>query len=145
MSQRSSESVRPRLARVRRRGLIAFLFVITLASGTLLVGPDRPIAHAARAENPLTTLVRDAADAAPLTGIVVEKIKAGSYTYVAVSTASGTQPRWAVTLGRGEPLGTRVKVRSFGRRREFYSRRLDRTFPELTFGIVSPIAPTEKP
>lgn len=145
MSQRSSQSVRPRLARARRRSLVAFLFVISLAGGALLDGPARPIAHAARAENPLTTLIRDAADAAPLTGVVVERIKAGGYTYLALSAAQGAEPRWVVTLGRGEALGSQVKVRSFGHRRDFYSRRLDRTFPELTFGIVSTIAPTEKP
>jgi hypothetical protein len=145
MSQRSTLSVRPHLARVRRRGLAALLFVITLASGALLYGPDRPVAHAARAENPLTTLLRDAAGATPLEGTVVERIKAGGYTYLALSTPTHRQRRWVVTLGRGEPLGSVVKVRSFGHRLDFYSRRLERTFPELTFGIVSTTVPTEKP
>ncbi|HEX6244305.1 MAG TPA: hypothetical protein VFZ61_25485 [Polyangiales bacterium] len=144
MSQRSSESVRPRLARVRRRSLVAVLFVITLAVGTLAYGPDRPIAHAARGANPMTALIRDGS-AAPLQGTVVERIKAGGYTYLALSTPEQRDRRWVVTLGRGEPLGAEVKVRSFGRRLQFYSRRLDRTFPELTFGIVSTTAPTEKP
>ena len=144
MSQRSTLSVRPRLARVRRRGLVAFLFVITLTAGVLAYGPDRPIAHAARGENPLTALIRDGSGA-PLRGTVIERIKAGGYTYLALSTPQQRERQWVVTLGRGEPLGAEVKVRSFGRRLQFYSRRLDRTFPELTFGIVSTTAPTEKP
>jgi hypothetical protein len=44
-----------------------------------------------------------------------------------------------VTLGSGAPAGARVAVRSLGRRTDFYSRRLQRTFPELVFGIVSRI------
>lgn len=44
---------------------------------------------------------------------------------------------WAVTLGGGAPVGAEVRVRSLGRQRAFHSRRLDRIFPELIFGIVS--------
>lgn len=76
------------------------------------------------------------ADRSELSGTVAERLSAGSYTYLSVKTADG--PHWVVTLGEGEAVGTAVTVHSFGIRRAFRSRRLDRTFDELRFGIVRP-------
>lgn len=75
-------------------------------------------------------------DRSELNGYVAERLSAGSYTYLSVKTADG--PHWVVTLGKGEAVGTAVTVKSFGIRREFRSRHLDRTFDELRFGIVRP-------
>lgn len=75
-------------------------------------------------------------DRSELNGRVVERLSAGSYTYLSVKTVDG--PLWVVTLGDGEAVGTAVTVKSFGIRREFRSRRLERTFDELRFGIVRP-------
>ena len=71
-----------------------------------------------------------------LEGTVAERLPAGHYTYLSVHTEGG--PQWVVTLGEGEAVGTEVTVKSFGLRRAFRSRRLDRTFDELRFGVVRP-------
>jgi hypothetical protein len=87
------------------------------------------------ASNPLGLLSRSAADRARITGRVEERLPAGSYTYLAVRT--GEALVWAVTVGDAPPPGAQVEVRSMGRRTNFHSRRLARTFPDLVFGIVS--------
>ncbi|WP_437274895.1 hypothetical protein WME90_26995 [Sorangium sp. So ce375] len=89
----------------------------------------------AAAANPLGQLSRAAADRAPLAGVIEERLSAGSYTYVAVR--AGETLTWAVTVGDAPPPGTPVQVRSMGRKTNFHSRRLARTFPDLVFGIVS--------
>jgi hypothetical protein len=97
--------------------------------------------RAARAEvaaqgNPVGGLSRTPEDLAPVEGTVEERLLAGGYTYLAVRSASGRRT-WAVTIGRGASEGDRVVVRSFGRSASFFSRRLQRTFPELVFGLVT--------
>lgn len=92
---------------------------------------------AAAGVNPLASLVRDEVDARPLEGRVREVLSAGSYTYLSLETTDG--PRWTVTMGRGQGVGTKVRVRSFGHSQNFHSKRLQRTFPDLVFGIVSRI------
>ncbi|WP_437730403.1 hypothetical protein [Sorangium sp. So ce1335] len=86
--------------------------------------------------SPLGDLSNTIADLAPVIGVVEERLPAGSYTYLAVRPDGGS-PVWAVTLGGGQPVGARVSIRSFGRRTDFASRRLKRTFPVLVFGVVS--------
>lgn len=71
-----------------------------------------------------------------LHGTVLERLDAGSYTYLSVGASDGRQT-WVVTLGAGAPVGTDVVVRRIGRRSPFHSRRLDRTFEDLVFGIVT--------
>src|SRR3954465_9053320 len=93
-----------------------------------------------RAHNPLAQLVRDAIDDQPIEGLVEQRLAVGSYTYLALRTRS-EQPLWAVTMGSGAPPGARVKVRIMGHSEQFYSRRLDRTFSPLVFGIVSQLDP----
>jgi len=78
---------------------------------------------------------------------VVQRLPAGGYSYLALRVEARESAREqntdrgallrAVTLGKGAPAGARVRVRSMGHRRHFYSRRLNRTFPDLVFGIVS--------
>ncbi|MGK3992490.1 hypothetical protein [Sorangium sp. So ce1024] len=86
--------------------------------------------------SPLGELSRTVADVAPVIGVVEERLPAGSYTYLAVRPDGGS-PVWVVTLGGGQPVGARVSIRSYGRRTDFASRRLKRTFPVLVFGVVS--------
>jgi hypothetical protein len=71
-------------------------------------------------------------------GVVEERLEAGSYAYLAVRT--GDRLRWVATMGEGRPIGARVVVRSMGTRTDFHSRRLDRTFSELVFGVVDDAA-----
>ena len=141
-SARAARSSAPRS--VRRRlvkpllGLTAFAALFFALAWHL----DRPSSAAGHAEplgamaaSPLGQLSRSAADRALIAGRVEERLPAGSYTYVAVR--AGEALTWAVTLGDAPPVGTPVQVRSMGRRTNFHSRRLERTFPELVFGIVS--------
>lgn len=108
--------------------------ILTLTSVTYTPEPAR----ATQPDNPLTNIVRDATDARPREARVESQLDAGSYTYVELRGDDAAH-YWAVTLGRAPPTGSRVRVRSFGHRRDFYSARLQRTFPELVFGIVSRI------
>ncbi|WP_437730435.1 hypothetical protein [Sorangium sp. So ce1335] len=138
-SARAARSASPRS--VRRRlvkpllGLTAFAALFLALAWHL----DAPSSAAGRlgaiAASPLAQLSRTAADRALIAGRVEERLPAGSYTYVAVR--AGEALTWAVTLGDAPPPGTPVEVRSMGRRTNFHSRRLERTFPELVFGIVS--------
>ena len=68
-------------------------------------------------------------------GEIRERVGAGSYTYLLVSTADGGR-EWVVTLGGGVPVGSRVDVINMGVRHDFRSRRLARTFDRLVFAIV---------
>lgn len=114
--------------------VVAALFV---ASGSLRSASGAGAGPASAATgNPLGQLARSPIDDAPITGRVEERLAAGSYTYLAVRSDKDALV-WAVTLGDGAPAGAPVKVRSMGRRTNFYSRRLGRTFDELVFGIVS--------
>lgn len=63
-------------------------------------------------------------------GVVAERLDAGGYTYLRVDDT------WVVTLGGGQAVGATVDVVSMGVRSDFRSRRLDRTFSHLVFGIV---------
>ncbi len=71
------------------------------------------------------------------TGLVLERLPAGPYTYLQVATESGA--RWVVTMGAA-PEGA-VEVRNMGIRKHFHARRLGREFDELVFGIVAPVGP----
>lgn len=109
----------------------AAIAVALLCGATWVFTKAQPRAH-----NPLGQLVRDVIDDRPIEGRVEQRLDAGGYTYLALRTTDD-EPVWAVTMGNGAPPGTRVKVRSMGHSENFYSRRLDRTFSLLVFGIVS--------
>lgn len=88
---------------------------------------------------PLADMTPPAAGDERFDGVVEERLEAGSYAYLAVRTADA-RLRWVATMGEGRPLGTHVVVRSMGTRTDFRSRRLDRTFSELVFGVVDDAA-----
>jgi hypothetical protein len=73
-------------------------------------------------------------------GVVETRLAAGSYTYHAVRDRSGL--RWIATTGAGVDVGRPVTVQSWGTRKDFYSRRLDRSFAELEFGRVDAVQPS---
>ena len=87
-------------------------------------------------ESPLLTAQPPPVDESEFEGIVEQRLPAGGYTYLAVASADGTRC-WVATMGEGEPRGTRVRVRSMAVKQDFRSRRLDRTFEHLVFGMVS--------
>jgi hypothetical protein len=71
-----------------------------------------------------------------LTGEVVELLPAGSYLYVRLREPGGGTI-WVATLREALALGP-AEVTVFGWREAFVSRRLDRTFERLAFGVVHP-------
>ncbi|WP_437964189.1 hypothetical protein WMF04_31315 [Sorangium sp. So ce260] len=138
----SAPAARSSAPRSARRRLVKPLLGLAVFAALFLVLAwqlDRPSSAsgplAAVAANPLGQLSRSAADRALLVGRVEERLPAGSYTYLAVRTAESLT--WAVTVGDAPPPGTPVQVRSMGRKTNFHSSRLSRTFPELVFGVVS--------
>lgn len=83
---------------------------------------------------PLAEMTPPAPGEQTFAGVVEERLAAGSYTYLAVRTDDAL--RWVATMGDGAALGARVQIKSMGTRTDFHSRRLDRTFSELVFGVV---------
>jgi hypothetical protein len=99
---------------------------------------DATAASTARGEGlsgPPTGLVPPAPGQEHLVGVVAQHLPAGGYTYLQVELAQG-EPRWVVTMRRDVGTGDRVRVDNLGSRHDFYSRRLDRRFAELVFGVV---------
>jgi hypothetical protein len=104
--------------------------------------PSEPVAvvqaPAVRSESlagPPTELVPPAPGQEQLVGVVAQHLPAGGYTYLQLELEHG-DPRWVVTMRRDVGTGDRVRVDNLGSRHDFYSRRLDRRFAELVFGVV---------
>lgn len=68
-------------------------------------------------------------------GEVLEVLRGGPYSYLRISAASGE--RWVVTMSSPPPPRSRVEVESYGLRRDFHARRIDRRFAVLDFGVVT--------
>ena len=76
------------------------------------------------------------ADERRLVGVVEQVLVAGSYRYLAVRE-DDQRLRWAV-LATGEPqVGARVELDVFGRKQDFRSHRLDRSFARLDFAALA--------
>jgi hypothetical protein len=97
-------------------------------------GPP-PDAKPATRANPLTGAAEPTAGERSFAGQVVERLDAGGYTYVAVDRGEG-RSTWVATMGRGAEVGARVRVEGFAVKEEFHSRRLDRRFDRIVFGVV---------
>jgi hypothetical protein len=95
--------------------------------------PVAPPVAAAPASNPLAGLTRT--DPVPLSGVVEERLAAGSYVYLALRGDDGER-RWVVLMGAAPPLGATARLVSMGRRHDFRSPRLGREFAELHFAVV---------
>ncbi|WP_428265522.1 hypothetical protein [Haliangium sp.] len=73
---------------------------------------------------------------AHLRGRVAERLDAGSYTYLDLALDDGGR-RWVVVMGApAADRGDEIEVVAMGTRQDFHSRRLDRTFAELTFASL---------
>ena len=126
---------RRRMSRLSRVLACGAVLSLTLAVFATPVPETRDTRHLPT--GPFASLLRvDAADAV-LIGSLEEQLIAGPYRYLALRVAETGQLRWAVTLGRTLPIGARIRVRSLGRSRAFYSPRLRRNFSELLFGIAT--------
>lgn len=92
-----------------------------------------------RGTSPLDKLTAPSLAEQTFDGEVREVLPAGPYVYLAVVREGGDEA-WVTTLKRTAPeRGARVRVKSFGSRQDFHSKRLARTFDTLSFGIVYPI------
>lgn len=115
-----------------KRRMVLVLALLT-ASALLGAGISRwaePAAH------PFAQHALDRTLWSALTGTVQERIPAGPYTYLRVRSAE--HDVWVVGLTAGSPRSDAVRVTVVGRADAFRSRRLQRTFDELLFGIVRP-------
>lgn len=115
-----------------------------LLATALACGATAPVATPAREPKPARealagppTPEAPAAGDERFTGLVLERLPAGPYTYLQVATEQGA--RWVVTMGAA-PEGA-VEVRNMGIRKHFHARRLGREFDELVFGIVASVGP----
>ena len=62
---------------------------------------------------------------------VAEVIKAGSYTYLRLSTAAPGE--WHVVMGEAPALGKKVQYRGYAEIHQFHSKALNRVFEHLIF------------
>jgi hypothetical protein len=99
--------------------------------------PKAPVTRGiARGASPLDKLTAPSLAEQTFEGNVRECLPAGPYVYLAIEREDGGEA-WVTTLKRAAPaIGAHVRVKSFGSRRDFYSKRLDKTFDTLSFGIV---------
>jgi hypothetical protein len=96
----------------------------------------RGAAEAAPGQNPLETVEQAKPADTRFSGRVEEVLRAGSYTYLLIVCDDDSAQRWVVTLGRGADVGDQVAIHNMGTKQDFRSKRLERTFAELVFGIV---------
>lgn len=95
--------------------------------------PPPEAAAPALTQSPLIGIA--AGDEKSFGGVATERLAAGPYLYFAVD--NGGARRWVATLRTSEAkVGDWVSVNSFGVRENFVSKRLDRTFERVHFGIV---------
>jgi hypothetical protein len=73
-----------------------------------------------------------AAATGALTGIVVENLAAGPYTYTRATLADGTEA-WAAATGTPPAVGATVTIATSLPMRDFHSEALDRDFPLVYF------------
>lgn len=68
-------------------------------------------------------------------GRVEATLEAGHYTYFLLRVGEGDE-RWVVVAGSEHRSAEHLTVEAFARQRDFVSRRLARSFPELYFASV---------
>ena len=113
--------------------LIALAALITaLAIGACQTrqAPASPTTHG----NPLASITRQAPEA--LQGVVRQRHRASSYTYLLVEGADGAQ-RWAVVMGQGPAQGDTVRLTVWATHPRFHSASLRRDFAPLRFASVA--------
>ncbi len=72
-----------------------------------------------------------------LVGQIIERLRAGTYTYLALDTGAD-EPAWVVVMGRNvADVGERIRVNTMATRKDFHSRKLDRRFERLIFASIA--------
>ncbi len=79
---------------------------------------------------PQAPVMAQASDSA-LTGTVVDTFDGGGYTYIQLDT--GTETKWTAIGQAPVTVGEQVSLKPGPVMRDFHSRTLDRTFPEIIF------------
>ncbi|XXY45793.1 hypothetical protein WME91_37905 [Sorangium sp. So ce269] len=108
------------------------------ASAGWLRAPD---GAAAGPLGPLSAFALPAGEGMRFEGHVVQRLDAGSYTYLEVERAEGER-RWVVTLSSSRGVRSRageVRVIAMGFAERFASKRLGRSFDGLYFAVVQPL------
>jgi hypothetical protein len=95
-------------------------------------------APARRTGNPLSGLVPVADENAAFQGLVLRRLDAGPYSYLAVAVHP-LDVRWVATMGEGVAPGHTVSVRGHGVQENFWSNRLEQRFDRVVFGQVEPV------
>ena len=94
-----------------------------------------PLQRGADAAAPANPLASASPESITRVGVVAERLRAGTYTYLRVGSGDA-RPFWIATLGAGAPPGAAVVATSYARATHFTSRRLARHFPVLHFGTI---------
>ena len=97
--------------------------------------PTPADASPARVAHPLVDARAPTPSEREFAGVVTARLDAGGYTYVAIDRDDGG-PSWVATMGRGADVGRHVQVEAFAASEDFHSRRLDRRFARILFGVV---------
>jgi hypothetical protein len=124
---------------MRTRSLLVIITSL-LAAGALACSAEPRVATDGRATAGAPAAAASAHAAAStdergtrLRGRIGERLAAGSYTYLDLRLADGSQ-RWIVLMGNVQAApGEEIEVVAMGTRADFHSRRLDRTFERLVF------------
>lgn len=86
-------------------------------------------------DNPLSRYALAPSEQLRLTGVVEERLSAGSYLYLRVRAPDGSR-HWVATLSATASRAAAVQVQVFARAEDFHSQRLGRDFAPLLFGSV---------
>ena len=120
------------------RRTIAVIPVLSALWGCFKATPPAPEpvdASPAPAVSPLVDARTPAPSERAFAGVVTSRLDAGGYTYVAIDRDDGGSA-WVATMGGGPDVGRRVDVEAFAASEDFHSRRLDRRFARVLFGVV---------
>jgi hypothetical protein len=116
--------------------VLAALAVCLLAAATAVTST----ANSSVALGPLSLYALPDRERVRFDARVVERQRAGSYTYLLVERSTG-QRSWVVTLSASsgaQPSAQRVKITAMGYASHFHSKRLARNFDGLYFAVVRP-------
>ena len=112
----------------------SIVFIIGLAA----CSQDKPKEQAStpQATQPQVEIAAATAPGTPVTGKVLETMDAAGYTYLNVETATG--PMWIAVNQTAVEVGEEVTFMDGMVMQNFFSKTLDRTFPEIVFssGLV---------
>ncbi|QRK11080.1 hypothetical protein JQX13_14005 [Archangium violaceum] len=126
-----------RFLSLRRTAIVCGVLLTTGLAAAYTLWPERP------SGNPLEHYTLEPSARFGFTGLVEERLRAGSYLYLRVRDPAGAQ-HWVATLSSTASAADAVQVRIFARSEDFHSKRLGRDFSPLLFGTVRSAAPATR-